>query len=123
MPVQVEGRGDAGMAHDLLQHLRLVARLDHQRRGGVPQIVNPETITETNASAGRQEGGTPPLDSRMTLPPGRVRSPPHIPVPRPQDAVGASSRAGHPVAAQRSQSRALAPLASLARWRKRHPGL
>ncbi len=36
VPVQVEGRGDAGMAHDLLEHLRRVARLDHQRRGGVP---------------------------------------------------------------------------------------
>jgi DNA-binding transcriptional MocR family regulator len=34
------------------------------------------------------------------------------PVPRPQDAVGASSRAGHPVAAQRSQSRALPPVTS-----------
>ena len=36
-----------------------VARLDHQRRGGVPQIVNPETVTERGAVTGRYEGGTP----------------------------------------------------------------
>ena len=44
-----------------------VARLDHQRRGGVPQIVNPETVTERGAVTGRYEGGTPsvgqPYDS------------------------------------------------------------
>jgi hypothetical protein len=28
--VQVEGRGDAGVPHDLLEHLRRVSRLDHQ---------------------------------------------------------------------------------------------
>ena len=36
-----------------------VARLDHQRCGGVPQIVNPETVTERGAVTGRYEGGTP----------------------------------------------------------------
>jgi hypothetical protein len=43
------------MAHDLLQHLGRVARLDHQRRGGVPQVVNPEAITDTGAAAGGYE--------------------------------------------------------------------
>ena len=48
---------------------------------------------------------------------GRVRCPPYLPGAAPTRAVQESSRAGHPLATQRSQSRALATLASLARWR------
>ena len=39
VPAQVQRRGDAGMPHDLLEHLGRVARLDHQRGSGVPRPV------------------------------------------------------------------------------------
>src|SRR5215510_8248778 len=61
MPVQVQRRAGAGMTHDLWQHLRRVSRLDHQRRGSVPQVVNTEAVTETGAAAGRYEDRAPPV--------------------------------------------------------------
>src|SRR5215813_10376046 len=51
VPVQVEGRGDAGVPHDLLEHLRRVPGLDHQRRGGMPQVVNAEPVAEPGTGA------------------------------------------------------------------------
>ena len=49
------------MAEDLLQHLGRIARLDHQRRGSVPQIMNPEPVAETGTTAGRDEGRASPV--------------------------------------------------------------
>jgi hypothetical protein len=44
-----------------LQHLGRIACLDHQRRGGVPQVMNPEAVTERGAMTGRYESGAPPV--------------------------------------------------------------
>jgi hypothetical protein len=49
------------MTEDLLQHLGRIARLDHQRRGSVPQIMNPEPVAETGTTAGRDEGRASPV--------------------------------------------------------------
>jgi len=43
----------------MLHLMQLRAR--KQRRGGVPQVVNSETITETGTSAGRRERDEPPV--------------------------------------------------------------
>src|SRR5262249_10181388 len=61
VPVQVEGRGDAGVPHDLLEHLRRVPGLDHQRGSGVPQVVNAEPAAEPGSIAGGQECSAPPV--------------------------------------------------------------
>jgi len=44
----------------------MYARLDYQRRGGVPQVVNAETITETGAAAGRCEDRALPVGQPRT---------------------------------------------------------
>ena len=49
------------MAEDLLQHLGRIARLDHQRRGSVPQVMDPKPVAETEAAAGRDEGRASPV--------------------------------------------------------------
>jgi hypothetical protein len=62
------------MAHDLLQHLRRVARLDHQPRGGAPQLVNPEPVLRPARRRADTDTGRRQFDMRMTLPPGMVNT-------------------------------------------------
>jgi hypothetical protein len=49
------------MTHDLLEHLGRVGCLDHQRCGGVPQVVDPESVTETSAAASGHEDRASPV--------------------------------------------------------------
>jgi len=66
--VQVEGSGDTGMAHDLLQHLGRVPSLDHQRGSRVPEIVNAEPGTYTCLGSGSQEHFSPPVGQTEKVP-------------------------------------------------------
>jgi hypothetical protein len=48
--VQVAGGRNAGVAEDLLQHLRWVSGLDHERGGSVPQA-RPDAYQEDGSRA------------------------------------------------------------------------
>jgi len=67
MAVQVEGRGDAGMAHDLLQHLRRVPGLDHERRGCMPKIMDAEPGADACPAASGQKGFSPPVGQAQDM--------------------------------------------------------
>jgi hypothetical protein len=51
----------SGVAEDLLQHLRRVTRLDHQRGGRVPQVMDAEPGAQPGTGTRREEDGTPPV--------------------------------------------------------------